>query len=402
MQNSRKITEDLYWIGGCDRRMALFENVYPIPDGVSYNSYVIIDEKTVLLDTADKSVSGQFFENLSYALNGRKLDYVIVNHMEPDHAASLEELITRYPDVKIVGNAKTFTMIKQFFNFDAESRAVTVKEGDSLESGRHKFMFYMAPMVHWPEAMVTFDESAGTLFSADAFGTFGALPGNLFADEVDFEHKYLAEARRYYTNIVGKYGAQTEALLKKAAGLPIKMICPLHGFVWRENIGWFVNKYLEWASYKPEGNGVVIFYGSVYGGTENAANILASDISEEGVKDIEIYDVSSKHVSYMIAEAFRAKVLVFASATYNGGIFTPMENLLLDLKAHNLKNRLVAVIENGTWAPSSGKQIREILSGMKDIKVFEDNISLRSSVKPEQREQLKALAKVIADSVSQI
>ncbi len=402
MQNTRKITDDLFWLGSCDRRLALFENVYPVPDGVSYNSYLILDEKTVLLDTADRSVSGQFFENLTYALDGRKLDYVIVNHMEPDHAASLEELIMRCPEVKIVGNAKTFTMMKQFFDFDTDSRAVAIKEGESLETGKHKFTFYMAPMVHWPEAMVTFDETSGTLFSADAFGTFGALSGNIFADEVDFEHKYLAEARRYYTNIVGKYGAQTETLLKKASGLPIKMICPLHGFIWRENIGWFVNKYLEWACYKPEGSGVVIFYGSIYGGTENAANILASDISEAGVKDIEVYDVSSKHVSYLVAEAFRAKVIVFASATYNGGIFTPMENLLLDLKAHNLRNRQAAVIENGTWAPSSGKQIKEILSSMKDISIFEDTISLRSSVKSRQREQILALAKAIAASISSI
>lgn len=273
----KKITDDLYWIGGSDRRLALFENVYPIPRGVSYNSYVLLDEKTVLLDTVDASISGLFFENLEYVLNGRTLDYLIVNHMEPDHCAVIGDVVRRYPDVKLVCNAKTVPMLKQFFNFPVEDRTVIVKEMDTLCTGKHTFAFVMAPMVHWPEAMVSYDTVDKILFSADGFGTFGAINGNLFADEVNFERDWLDDARRYFINIVGKYGVQVQNLLKKAATLEIKMICPLHGPVWRENLGWFIEKYDTWSSYKPENQAVMIAYASIYGNTENAAEILAQN-----------------------------------------------------------------------------------------------------------------------------
>ncbi len=395
----KNVTDDLFWIGGSDRRLALFENIYPIPRGVSYNAYVLLDEKTVLLDTVDASVSELFFENLEHVLGGRKLDYLVVNHMEPDHCASIGGVVLRYPDVKLVCNAKTVTMLKQFFDFDVDSRAVVVKEMDTLSTGKHTLAFVMAPMVHWPEAMVTFDTVDGTLFSADAFGTFGALNGNLFADEVDFEHEWLPDARRYLTNIVGKYGPQVQAVLKKASGLEIKRICPLHGPVWRENIGWFIDKYDKWSSYTPEESAVMIAYASVYGNTGNAADVLASKLADLGVKNIAVYDVSVTDPSYVLAEAFRCSHLVFAASTYNGGIFTPMETLLLELKAHNLQNRTVAVMENGTWAPMAGKLMKELLGSMKNMSLLEQGVTIRSSLKEEQLSQVEALAKAIKDSM---
>lgn len=399
MYCTKKIYEDLYWVGGNDRRLALFENIYPISRGVSYNSYVLLDEQTVLLDTVDRAINDLFFENLEHVLAGRTLDYVIVNHMEPDHCASLAELVLRYPEIKIVCNAKTLGIIRQFYRFDADSRALIVKEGDTLSTGKHTLTFVMAPMVHWPEVMVTYDTTDKTLFSADAFGTFGALNGNLFADEVNFETEWLDDARRYYTNIVGKYGPQVQALLKKAAGLEIRMICPLHGPIWRENIGWFLDKYQHWSSYTPEDQSVVIAAGSVYGNTMNAAEILAGMLADRGVKNIKLYDVSNTHPSVLVSEAFRCSHLVFAGSTYNNGIFTPMETVLLDLAAHNLQNRTVALIENGTWAPVSGKLMRELVEKMKKTQILEPSITLRSSLKEEQLSALEALADAIAQSL---
>lgn len=399
MYCTKKIYEDLYWVGGNDRRLALFENIYPISRGISYNSYVLLDEQTVLLDTVDRAINDLFFENLEHVLAGRTLDYVIVNHMEPDHCASLAELVLRYPEIKIVCNAKTLGIIRQFYRFDADSRALIVKEGDTLSTGKHTLTFVMAPMVHWPEVMVTYDTTDKTLFSADAFGTFGALNGNLFADEVNFETEWLDDARRYYTNIVGKYGPQVQALLKKAAGLEIRMICPLHGPIWRENIGWFLDKYQHWSSYTPEDQSVVIAAGSVYGNTMNAAEILAGMLADRGVKNIKLYDVSNTHSSVLVSEAFRCSHLVFAGSTYNNGIFTPMEIVLLDLAAHNLQNRTVALIENGTWAPVSGKLMRELVEKMKKTQILESSITLRSSLKEEQLSALEALADAIAQSL---
>ena len=395
----KKVTDDLYWIGGSDRRLALFENVYPIPRGVSYNSYVLLDEKTVLLDTVDASISGLFFENLEYVLNGRTLDYLIVYHMEPDHCAVIGDVVRRYPDVKLVCNAKTVPMLKQFFNFPVEDRTVIVKEMDTLCTGKHTFAFVMAPMVHWPEAMVSYDTVDKILFSADGFGTFGAINGNLFADEVNFERDWLDDARRYFINIVGKYGVQVQNLLKKAATLEIKMICPLHGPVWRENLGWFIEKYDTWSSYKPEDQAVMIAYASIYGNTENAAEILASKLADKGVKNIAMYDVSVTDPSVIVSESFRCSHLIFAAPSYNGGIFTKMETVLSELKAHSLQNRTVAIMENGTWAPVAGRQMREIFAGMKNIELLEEGVTIRSAVKEAQEASLEALAEKIASSL---
>mgnify|MGYP000080756080 FL=1 len=395
----KKVTDDLYWIGGSDRRLALFENVYPIPRGVSYNSYVLLDEKTVLLDTVDASISGLFFENLEYVLDGRTLDYLIVNHMEPDHCAIIGDVVRRYPDVKLVCNAKTVPMLKQFFDFQVEDRTVIVKEMDTLCTGKHTFAFVMAPMVHWPEAMVSYDTVDKILFSADGFGTFGAINGNLFADEVNFERDWLDDARRYFINIVGKYGVQVQNLLKKAATLEIKMICPLHGPIWRENLGWFIEKYDTWSSYKPEDQAVMIAYASIYGNTENAAEILASKLADKGVKNIAMYDVSVTDPSVIVSESFRCSHLVFAAPSYNGGIFTKMETVLSELKAHSLQNRTVAIMENGTWAPVAGKQMREIFAGMKNIELLEEGVTIRSAVKEAQEASLEALAEKITSSL---
>lgn len=395
----KRIRDDVFWVGSSDRRLALFENAFPVPRGVSYNSYLVMDEKTVLLDTVDRAVSNQFFENLQHLLADKKLDYLIVNHMEPDHCASMGELILRYPDVKIVANQKTVNMIKQFFAFDIDSRVMVVKEGDVLDSGKHKFQFVMAPMVHWPEVMVTYDSFDKTLYSADAFGTFGAINGNIFADEVNFETEWLADARRYYTNIVGKYGTQVQALLKKAAGLDIGMICPLHGPVWRTNLNWYIDKYQAWSTYTPEEKAVLIVYASVYGDTENAANILASRLADAGVRNIAMYDVSVTHPSVIVAEAFRCSHIVFASTTYNAGIFCNMETVLLDLKAHNLQKRTVAFIENGTWAPTAGELMRNIVSGMKDMTILDPSLTIKSALKCCQMDDMDRLVEAITSTL---
>ena len=395
----KKITDDMYWIGANDRRLSLFENVYPVPDGVSYNSYVLLDDKTVLLDTVDKSVSEIFFENLEYVLGDRPLDYLIVNHMEPDHCAAVQEVVRRYPDVKIVCNNKTLVMLKQFFTFDVDSHAVIVKEMDTLCTGRHTFAFVMAPMVHWPEVMVSYDTTDKILYSADAFGTFGALSGNIFADEMNFETEYLSEARRYYTNIVGKYGTQVQALLKKAATIDIEMICPLHGPVWRENIGWFIDKYNKWSTYTPEEDAVLIVYGSIYGHTENTANIIACKLADKGIKNIKMYDASMTHPSYLVSEAFRCSHIILASATYNAGIFVSMENFLHDLVAHNIQNRTVAIVENGTWAAMSGKLMRELIGKCKNINLLENTVSLKSALKDAQMEQVEGLVEAVYASM---
>ena len=391
----KQITSDMVWIGGSDRRLALFENIYPIPRGVSYNAYLLLDEKTVLLDTVDRSVSDIFFENLEYALNGRPLDYLVVNHMEPDHCGTMQELVLRHPEVKIVCNAKTLKMIHQFFSFDVDSRALLVQEMDTLTTGRHTLAFVMAPMVHWPEAMVTYDTTDKVLYSADAFGTFGAMNGNIFADEVNFETEYLADARRYFTNIVGKYGTQVQALLRKAATIEIKMICPLHGPIWRKDIGWFIDKYVKWSTYTPEEESVMIAYASVYGNTENAANILASKLADAGVKNVAVYDVSMTHPSVIVAEAFRCSHLVFASTTYNAGIFATMQTALDDIVAHNLQNRTIALIENGSWAPMADGLMRKKLAALKNVNILDNTVKILSSVKEDQLSQLDALANAL-------
>lgn len=400
MNYVRKIREDLYWVGGSDRRIALFENAYPVPAGIAYNSYLMIDEKIVLFDTADRAVSEQYQANVEAVLAGRHLDYLVVHHMEPDHCWAIGEMMRNYPDMKIVCTAAAMKMIGQFFDVDnIKERIMVVAEGDTLNTGNHELTFVTAPMVHWPEVMVTYDKSTKTLFSADAFGSFGAINGNLYADEVNYERDYLDESRRYYSNIVGKYGVQVQALLKKASGLEIEMVCPLHGLIWRENIGWIVEKYLKWSSYTPEEKGVVIAYASIYGNTENAANILAGMLADKGLRNIKMYDVSATHDSYILADAFRYSHLVFASVTYNNGIFTNMENLLHHIAAHNLQNRTVAFIQNGTWAPTSGKLMKDIIEPLKGMSVLEQMPTLKSAVKPDQVKELAELADAIVASM---
>ena len=399
MYCTKKLTDDLTWVGVNDRHLSLFENVYPIEKGVSYNSYVLLDEKTVLFDTVDKCSSMQFFENVSHVLGDRKLDYINVNHMEPDHAATLQETVEKYPEAKVVCNKKALEMIKQFFDFDIDSKVTVIAEGDTLNTGKHNLTFVMAPMVHWPEAMVTYDTVDKILFSADAFGTFGAMSGNIFADEVNFETEWLDEARRYYTNIVGKYGMQVQALLKKASALEIKMICSLHGPVWRKNIEWFIDKYQKWSSYTPEENSVLILVGSIYGHTENAAEVLATKLSDLGIKDLKFMDVSRVHPSYVVAEAFKYSHIVIAAASYNTGIFTPMETVLLDLKAHNLQSRTFSIMYNGSWAPVKETAFTDILCAMKNSTILNNVIKITSSFKSSREAELDAMAQEIKESI---
>ena len=399
MQNTRKVTDDIVWVGCNDRRLTLFENLFPIPRGVSYNSYLVMDEKVTLLDTVDVCALQQFMENIDYVLDGKEIDYLIVQHMEPDHGAGIQEMMRRFPNMKIVANAKTIQMIGPFFDLPQEDRVVLVKEGDTLTTGTHTFRFVMAPMVHWPEVMVTYEESEKVLFSADAFGTFGALNGNIFSDELEFDKEWLADTRRYYANIVGKYGMQTQALLKKAAGLDIQLICSLHGPIWRENLSYIIDKYDKWSKYEPEDKEVVMIYGSVYGHTEQAVDALAGKLAEKGIRHIAVYDVSKTHVSELIAEIFRASHIVIACATYNGGIYPPMENLLNDMKALSVQKRTVALMDNGTWAPTAGKQIVKKLEEMKEMELLTQQLSIKSVLKNDREAELDAFAQQIIDAM---
>ena len=394
----RKVNDDYTWVGADCRRLALFEGVFGVPDGVSFNSYLLMDDKTVLFDTVDSAVRTTFRENVAHVLNGRAPDYLVVHHMEPDHAAEMADLARQYPDMGILCSAAAKNMIAQFFDAELAGRVTVVKEGDTLCPGRHTLRFIAAPMVHWPEVLMTYDETDKLLLTADAFGTFGALNGALFADEVDFDRDYLDEARRYYTNIVGKYGAQVQAVLKKAGGLDIQMLLPLHGFVWRQDLGYILGKYDLWSRYEPEERGVVIAYASVYGGTENAANILACRLREQGVQ-VAMYDTSVTPASYILAAAFRFSHVVLAAPTYNAGVFVTMENLLHDLTAHTLKNRRVAYIENGSWAPTSARGMQKLLEPLKWEQAA-DTVTLRSALRQGQQEELERMAMQLADSVN--
>ncbi len=398
MYCTRKVADDLIWVGADDRRLAMFEGVYSVPKGVSYNSYLLLDEKTVVFDTVDHAVEKTFLENIEHELNGRTLDYLVVQHMEPDHSATVRTLLMLYPEAEVVCSKKTEGMLRQFFGDAVKMNIKVVGEGDTLKTGKHEFTFLSAPMVHWPEVIVTYDLTTKTLFSADAFGTFGALNGALFADEVDFFRDYLDEARRYYTNIVGKYGVQVQALLKKAATVEIKTICPLHGFVWRKNIGAYLEKYQKWSLYEPEVNGVMIAYASVYGNTENAANILACRLRDKGIKTI-MFDVSVAETSEVVAASFQYSHLVFAAPTYNGGIFIKMDEVLRDIEAHSLKNRTVAFMENGTWAVTCGKQMKEIFAGLKGMNLIEDTVTIKSALADGQEAQVEKLAEAIAETM---
>ena len=400
MHSTRKVKDDLIYVGGSDRRLSRFENLFPIPKGVSYNSYVLLDEKTVLFDTADESISRQYIENVVHALNGRPLDYMVVQHMEPDHCAMIDDMLRRYPEAKMVCSAKAVGMFAQFYGTDVAARALVVKEGDKLSTGEHTLHFVMAPMVHWPEVMVSYDEKDKILFSADAFGTFGALAGNIFDDEITFDTTWMNDARRYYANIVGKYGVQVQALLKKAASLDIEMICPLHGPIWRKDLGLLLEKYQKWSTYEPEDKTVMIAYATMYGNTENAANVLAGMLADKGVKNIAMYDVSETDVSELVAESFRCSHLVLAAPTYNSRIQPKMEAYLSDIKALNLQNRTVAVIDNGTWAATAGKQMIGMLEGMKNMTILENTISIKSALAENQLGALEALADELAKQVN--
>ena len=399
----RKVTEELYWVGANDRRLALFENIHPIPRGVSYNAYLLRDEKTVLFDTVDWSACRQLIENVEHLLEGRPLDYLVINHMEPDHGASIEEILLRWPDVKIISTEKAFLFMHQFGFHTDSHECITVKEGDTFSFGGHTVTFIAAPMVHWPEAMVTFDTTNGVLFAADAFGTFGALDGRLFNDEVNFDRDWIDDARRYYTNIVGKYGPHVQKLLGKAAGIldQIRFICPLHGPVWRSDMGYLIDKYDHWSRYEPEEKGVLIAYASMYGNTEAAAGALAARLAEKGVTNIAMYDVSNTHVSYLISESFRLSHIVLASVTYNLGIYPVMHNFLMDMKALNLQNRTFAIIENGSWACKSGDLMQKFIDEqLKNMTVLNERLSLASSLKADKAAELDALADAIVESLN--
>lgn len=398
----RNVTEDLYWIGANDRRLELFENIHPIPKGVSYNAYVLLDEKTVLFDTIDWSSCRQFLDNLEHVLDGRSLDYMVINHMEPDHGASIEEILLRYPNVTIISTEKAFMLMRQFgFSIDGHELD-EVSEGDTRTFGKHTVTFVAAPMVHWPEAMVTFDVTNGVLFAADAFGSFGALDGKLFNDEVNFDRDWIDEARRYYTNIVGKYGPHVQLLLKKAAGIvdDIKYICPLHGPVWRSDLSYLLDKYQHWSTYEPEEEGVMIVYASMYGNTEAAAGALAAKLCEKGFTNVVMYDVSNTHVSYLISEAFRLSHIVLASVTYNLGIYPLMHNYLMDMKALNLQKRTFALIENGSWACKSGDLMEKFIQDeLKNMTVLSNRLSLASALQTEKAPELDAFADTILASI---
>lgn len=395
----RKVVDDLYWVGGNDHRLALFENIHPIPNGISYNSYLLLDKKTVLFDTVDWDACRQFLENVEHVLNGRDLDYLVINHMEPDHGASIEEILLRYPKVKIISTEKSFLLMHQF-GFNVDGRTEEVKEGDTRCFGKHTITFVEAPMVHWPEAMVSFDVTNGVLFSADAFGSFGALDGKLFNDEVDFDRDWLDDARRYYTNIVGKYGPHVQALLKKAGTIDIKVICPLHGPVWRNDFGYLLDKYDKWSRYEPEETGVLIAYASMYGNTESAAQVLAAKLVEKGVKNVVVHDVSNTHVSYLISDAFKYSHIVLASVTYNLGIYPVMHDFLMHMKALNMQKRTVGIIENGSWAPKSGSLMKDFLDNqMKQMSILNSEVSMISALNDNNKSEMDNLVDSIIDSM---
>ena len=381
-----KISDSVKYIGVNDKTIDLFESQYKVPNGVSYNSYVILDEKVAVMDTVDKRATEQWLENLSQALNGRSVDYLVVSHLEPDHASNIQRLAELYPDMKIVGNAKIFSMLPQFFTMDVSDRSVVVKEGDTLSLGSHTLQFFMAPMVHWPEVMVEYEQSEKILFSADGFGKFGAL---------DVEEDWTDEARRYFINIVGKYGIQVQNLLKKAATLDIQTICPLHGPVLKENLGYYIDKYLTWSSYEPEEEGVVIAYASIHGNTAKAAEKMTEILREKGAKAVCSFDLAREDMAEAVAEAFRYDKLVLMSPTYDGALFPCMEDFLYHLKVKTYKKRTVGIVENGSWAPMAGKLMKAYLEAMKDVQICEPVVSIKSVMKEADEKNLEALAEAL-------
>lgn len=384
------ITEDIRYIGVNDHDIDLFEGQHQVPNGISYNSYVIMDEKIAIMDTVDKRKQTEFLGNLETALAGRTPDYLVISHMEPDHASSIQAVVERYPEITLVGNAKTFPMLKLYFDLDT-SRVLTVKEGDTLKLGRHELTFIMAPMVHWPEVMVTYESSEKILFSADGFGKFGAL---------DYEDPegWVCEARRYYFNIVGKYGAPVQALLKKAAGLDIRTICPLHGPVLKENLGYYIGLYDTWSSYKPEDKGVLVAYASIHGNTAKAAQKFAEMLRAKGVEKVSVMDLSRDDMAEVVEDAFRYDRMVLAAASYDGGVFPCMQDFLHHLQSKAFQNRTVGIIENGTWGPTAGRTMKGILETMKNITIVEPMVTIRSAMKESDLPAMEALADVIANA----
>lgn len=387
--NKTYISESIKYIGVDDRETDLFEGQYIIPNGVSYNSYVIFDEKIAVMDTVDKIATDKWVENLEKALNGKAPDYLVISHMEPDHASNVKLFAEKYPNAKLVGNAKTFAYMPQFFNLNVDDRKVVVKEGDTLELGQHTLTFIMAPMVHWPEVMVAYDSKDKVLFSADGFGKFGAL---------DADEDWTCEARRYYFNIVGKYGAQVQALLKKTASLDIQTICPLHGPILSENLSYYIDKYDIWSSFRPEDKGVMIAYGSMHGNTKQAALELKALLEERGVQKVAVADLTRDDMAEAIEDAFRYDRLVVACPTYDGALFPAVEDFLYHLKIKNYQSRRVALIENGTWAPMAGKKMKEYFEGMKNITLCDTVVTVKSTLNEASAEQLKALADELADN----
>lgn len=382
------ITQNILYIGADDKDIDLFESQYQVPNGVSYNSYLIMDEKIAVMDTVDARRTEEWLTNLEKALVGKTPDYLVVSHMEPDHASNIQKLVEKYPNMKVVGNAKTFPMINQFFDVDLSQRSVVVKEGDTLSLGQHELQFFMAPMVHWPEVMVTYEKSEKILFSADGFGKFGAL---------DTEEDWACEARRYYFNIVGKYGVQVQALLKKAATLDIAMICPLHGPILKENLGYYIGKYNTWSSYEPEDDGVLVAYASIHGNTKKAAEKMKEILEAKGAAKVAITDLSRDDMAEAVEDAFRYDKVVLAAATYDGGVFPCMEDFLHHLKSKNYQKRKIALIENGSWGPMAAKTMKGILEGMKEITICEKTVTIKSTMKPENVTQMEELAEELLE-----
>ena len=381
-----KISDSVVFIGVNDKTIDLFESQYKVPKGVSYNSYVILDEKVAVMDTVDKRATEEWLDNLDKALNGLSVDYLVVSHLEPDHASNIQRLAEKYPDMQLVGNAKIFSMLPQFFDLDFSERKVVVKEGDTLSLGSHTLQFFMAPMVHWPEVMVEYEQSEKILFSADGFGKFGAL---------DEEEDWTDEARRYFINIVGKYGAQVQALLKKAATLDIQTICPLHGPILKENLGFYIDKYLTWSSYEPEEEGVVIAYTSIHGNTAKAAQKMAEILESKGAKAVRLFDLSRDDMSEAVSSAFRYDRLVVMAPTYDGALFPAMEDFLYHLKVKTYRKRRAGIVENGSWAPMAGKLMKAYLEGMKDVEICEPVVSVKSVMKEADVQNMEALAEAL-------
>lgn len=394
-----KIQEDMYWIGGNDRKLSMFEGAIPMTEGMAYNSYFIDDEKTVVLDTVDDSVVRVFDDNLNHLLNGRGLDYIIVNHVEPDHSASLCELVRRHPETKIVATSKIKNMLKNYVSWNLDDNFLQVEEGEELSTGKHVFTFVNTPMVHWPEVMMTYEKTTGTLFSADAFGIFGAHDGNIFADCYDFDRDWLPAARRYYTTIVGKFGKFTMGALKKASGLDIKMICPLHGYIIRKDFEKYLAAYTAWGTYTEEEQGVLILYASPYGNTKNGAEILANELAAKGVDKMKLIDVSHADPMYILPEVFRFSNLVIATTTYNGDMFIKMEEALTELRSMGVSNKKVSIIQSGSWAPTAGKKVQEMTDQLTGTEYVGDMVTIKGTVKEDSREALVALADAIAESL---